>query len=182
MAENGNSFGIVGTLIAGIGLLIFVVFIVFALVSTISNANLLRSTAQTTTVLDESGFINTTGYTLANFDGSNYNFVIVKIANASAGGGQILSGNWTFNQNTGKITNATATVWPEVAINYTYVALTGYEVTTNSLSSNLTGGVNNVSGKIPTILLIGAVVLLLGVLAILVKYSETMGFGRQGSL
>jgi hypothetical protein len=56
--------------------------------------------------------------------------------------------------------------------------------TAHSLASNLTKGINNVSGKIPTILLIAAVVLLFGVIVLLVKQSQAMGIGggRGGTL
>lgn len=54
--------------------------------------------------------------------------------------------------------------------------------TAQDLQSNFTTGINNVAVKIPTILLIGAVVLLFGVLIILVARSKQMGVGGGGSL
>ena len=56
-------------------------------------------------------------------------------------------------------------------------------VTTN-LADNFTEGINDVAEKIPTILLIAAVVLLFGVLVLLVRQSQAMGIGagRGGSL
>jgi len=50
------------------------------------------------------------------------------------------------------------------------------------MSGNLTAGIVNVSEKIPTILLIAAVVLLFGVLVLLVTQSQRMGIGGGGSL
>lgn len=53
----------------------------------------------------------------------------------------------------------------------------------NNLAGNFTTGINNVAAKIPTILLIGAVVLLFGVIVLLVRQSQAMGIGgRTGSL
>ena len=59
--------------------------------------------------------------------------------------------------------------------------LTGTEAeTAGNLSANFTAGIDNVSSKIPTILLIGAVVLLFGVIVLLVKQSQAMGIGGRG--
>ena len=63
--------------------------------------------------------------------------------------------------------------------------LTGtYQATAGNLTANFTKGIQNVSSKIPTILLIGAVVLLFGVIVLLVRQSQAMGIGgsRSGSL
>jgi len=59
--------------------------------------------------------------------------------------------------------------------------LTGkYQSTAANMTANLTAGLNSVSEKIPTILLIGAVVLLFGVILLLVRQSQAMGIGGQG--
>lgn len=52
--------------------------------------------------------------------------------------------------------------------------------TARNLSSNFSAGINNVALKIPTILLIGAVVLLFGVLVLLVAQARRMGIGTGG--
>jgi len=49
------------------------------------------------------------------------------------------------------------------------------------LSGNFTEGINNVSLKIPTVLLIGAVVLLFGVLVILVAQARRSGLMGGGN-
>ena len=48
---------------------------------------------------------------------------------------------------------------------------------TDRLVANFTEGVDNVSGKIPTVLLVAAIVLILGVLALLVATWQRMGMG-----
>jgi len=56
--------------------------------------------------------------------------------------------------------------------------LTGaYDTAADGMAANFTQGIDNVSGKIPTILLIGAVVLLFGVIVLLVRQSQAMGIG-----
>lgn len=48
---------------------------------------------------------------------------------------------------------------------------------TTNIIGNLTSGVNNVSGKLPTVLLVSAIVLILGVLAVLVGVWSRMRMG-----
>ena len=48
---------------------------------------------------------------------------------------------------------------------------------TDRLSANFTAGVDNVSSKIPTVLLVAAIVLILGVLALLVATWQRMRIG-----
>ena len=55
-----------------------------------------------------------------------------------------------------------------------------YNDTAQSLAGNFTAGIDNVSTKIPTILLIAAVVLLFGVIVLLVAQSRRMGIGGGG--
>jgi len=52
-----------------------------------------------------------------------------------------------------------------------------YENASTRMAQNFTQGIDNVSTKIPTILLIAAVVLLFGVLVVLVRQAQAMGMG-----
>ncbi len=54
--------------------------------------------------------------------------------------------------------------------------------TAYNMKANFTAGLDNISEKLPTILLIAAVVLLFGVLVILVARSRQMGIGGGTSL
>ncbi len=56
------------------------------------------------------------------------------------------------------------------------------ENATTALSGNFTAGVNNVSEKLPTVLLVAAIVLILGVLAILVGVWQRMSLGSRNTL
>ena len=56
------------------------------------------------------------------------------------------------------------------------------ENATDNLIVNFTTGVNNISGKIPTVLLVAAIVLILGVLAILVGVWSRMRMGGGSDL
>lgn len=55
-----------------------------------------------------------------------------------------------------------------------------YNTTAQDMASNFTEGINNVSEKIPTILLIAAVVLLFGVLVLLIARARMMWMGTAG--
>jgi hypothetical protein len=61
------------------------------------------------------------------------------------------------------------------------VTSTEYNVS-QDMYKNFTSGINNVSTKLPTILLIGAVVLLFGVLVLLVVRARAMTMGQGGTL
>jgi len=56
------------------------------------------------------------------------------------------------------------------------------ETATNALTGNFTAGVNNVSAKIPTVLLVAAIVLILGVLAVLVAVWQKMRLGGGSTI
>ncbi len=47
----------------------------------------------------------------------------------------------------------------------------------NNLTSNFTSGISNISAKLPTVLLVAAIVLILGVLAVLVSVWQNMRMG-----
>lgn len=178
----GIIFGVVG--------LVMVVILGFIVVDTITGSFTFSTTSEvssTQTVTNETGgFINKTGYQLG---GSSYNtsrgtFSITNILNATAGDGRrILSGNVTVNA-TGFVTNATTTNWGAVNYSYTYI-LTGHQPvmseSVNMVSGNLSSGVNQVSGKIPTVMLIAVIVLLFAVIGLIVKQSQLLGI-RNGSL
>jgi hypothetical protein len=174
-----NSRGVVKGLIFGIGALIIVTIVTLVVVSTMINSNLLRSADTTTTVSNEVGWINTTTYALAEFDSLNRNYAISSILNGT-GGPVINAANYTFNSATGVLSNKTTIFWDDAYITYTFIHESNYESSVDRLGGNLTGGIDNVSGKIPTMLLLGAVVLLFGVVLLLVRYSQSMGFMGQG--
>ena len=56
------------------------------------------------------------------------------------------------------------------------------ENTVSNLSANFSAGVDEVASKIPTVLLVAAIVLILGVLALLVGTWQRMGMGTGGGI
>jgi len=98
--------------------------------------------------------LNATGYTLANYDSNNRAYSITAVSNGSDLTEAINSTSYTLSS-AGVLTNATYLTWANITVNYTYI---------------------------PTILLIGAVVLLFGVIVFLVAQYKKMNLGTGGSL
>jgi len=180
---------VTGTVI-GVALLVVTVILAFVIISTIGDANLLiGSDTKTITVTNETGaWINETTYTLTGFNSSWSTISITNTVNATDGdSGTIGSGNYTLTQSTGSWVNASVTVWTDVNVSYTYVYdfTTDEESVVSSLRYNFTDGIDEVSAKIPTILLIVAVVFLFGMLVLLIiqaRRSGMIGSGGGGSL
>lgn len=173
------SIGLIAGLIFGIASLIVGVIIAFIVVSTLTGANLLQGARTSTSVVNESGWINATSYTLTGAGTARFlpgSISISKVVNTTDGV-VISSGNYTVSTS-GVITNLSD--WRGVKFTYTYTTKTTEEVSANDMSLNLTKGVDNVSGKIPTVLLIAAIVLILGVLVLLVGAWQRMKVGSGG--
>jgi len=166
--KKGQTGGLITGLIFGIASLVIGVIIAFVIVSTLTNADLLTSDRTSVGVVNESGWINSTGYTLA---GSSINKFVpgsisMTIVNNGSGGGIVIpAANYSISS-LSVITNVSGD-WTAGA-NFTYT----YDLYND--------GVDNVSSKIPTILLIAAIVLILGVLVLLVGAWQRMRIGSGG--
>ena len=175
--------GIASEAIAGIGALVILVIITLLIVSTILNANLLRTTAGATTALDVQIPINLTGTTLSEWSTLWRDYTITSVVN-DTGGITLTTANYSFNAATGVISSAnTLANMSQVNVSYSYFKPTSYEDTASGMAGNFTKGIDNVSQKLPTILLITAVVLLFSVLVFLVVKSRqlTGTAGTSGS-
>lgn len=166
-------------LIFGIATLIVGIIIAFVVVSTLTDANLLTSDRDTYTVTNESGgYINATGYTLDEYDANTrLDFTITAAYNASDGE-LIAAGNYTLSN--GVVTNATVTVYSTANFSYSYIERGETERSATQLSGNMTAGVDNVSSRVPTVLLVAAIVLILSILAVLIGIWQKMRYGGTG--
>lgn len=177
MNNKGQTAGLITGIIFGVASLVIAVIIAFIIVSTLTDADLL--TADKITVLNEAGHINGTTYTL---DGASdigaTGYVIVTATNLTDDT-TVPAGNYTVSAS-GVVSNLTAVVYPTASFNYTYSRDSGQMKSTDGLAGNMSEGIDNVSDKIPTVLLIAVIVLLLGILAILVGVWQRMRIG--GSL
>jgi hypothetical protein len=179
--------GIVTGTIWAIGGLVIAVILILVVTSTIFNANLLGSAPQTTfqvnneslNGLTQGWWLNHTDFTLKSYNTSTYNFARVFAINQSSGL-TIPTSNYTIST-TGLVHSLTfATInWTNVTFTYTYVQESGRtdptDVASRDLQGNFTKGIGNVSSKVPTILLLVAVVFLFGALVLLLRQAQ--GFG-----
>lgn len=203
---NSKRGGLITELISGTAGLVILVVLILVIVSTLLAANLLGTQATSNISISDEGlldgvaeggtgwaWLNSTGYQLGNGteNKTRSDFIIITIHNTTD---DIGSGNYTVN-GSGYLTNVTlgATNTSEYNISINWSATwtgeeTNWETTAQNLSANLSAGIGNVSSKIPTILLVAAVVLLLGVLLLLyakAKQSgvmgQPMGFGSSSA-
>lgn len=181
--RKGQTGGLITGLVFGVAGLIIGVIIAFIIVSTLTDSDLMSGTRGSSTVTEEAGWLNNTGYTLATYDLTvAKNFEITAIANVSHDI-YATSGNWTFVD--GVLTNASAEPsysFDAINVSYTYDAFSLEEISSNRMDTNFTRGVDNVSAKIPTVLLVAAIVLILSVLAILVGVWQRMSIGGGSTL
>jgi len=181
--KKGQTGGLITGLIFGIASLVIGVIIAFVIVSTLTDANLLTSGRTSATESDTSGvYINQTGNQLASLD-ANYipgGISIVSAYNVTSGQ-LISSGNYSVSS-TGLVTNASATNYNSANITYSNSIYSTEEVSSSKLSGNFTAGVDNVSTKIPTVLLVAAIVLILGVLVLLVATWQRMNMGGRDGI
>jgi len=176
MNKKGQTGGLITGIVFGIASLVIGVIIAFVIVSTLTEADLLTSGRTSANTVNETGaFINSTGYTLTNYDSATTTAIsMVQAGNATTP--IILSGNYTLSS-VGVLTSATVTNWTNVNVTYSVTTESSQETATDSLEGNFSDGVSEVSDKIPTVLLVAAIVLILGVLAILVGVWQRMKMG-----
>jgi len=205
MKKKGQSGGLITALVFGVASLVIGIIIAFVIVNTLTDAELLKGgrTTATATESDSVGgvaFVNGTGYTLLTYDaGTTKSMGLVTIFASTdprhSATAVALAGGWGYNysiglgnattSSSGVVTNITGfntTILSNVSITYTVTSESAAEASTDDLSANFTKGVNNVSSKIPTVLLIAAIVLILGVLAVLVGVWQRMKMGGASTL
>lgn len=178
----GLVFGVVGLVIA--------VIIAFIIIVAMTDSNIIPADSSATyTVTNESETLATTGITSAIAPASDDFFAswnATLVLNGTLGDAELT--NETLLEGTdyqvftgnGSIGNLT-TGFSSARIGYDWIrTVTTTTDSVDSLTENLTAGVNNVSSRIPTILLIGGIILILSVLAVLVGVWQKMRMG--GSL
>lgn len=200
-----QSIGMVVGLIGGIAFLIIGIIIAFTVVGTINTrggADLIPQISYSKTnesQLDATGalvYANTSGFSV---NGTKYSFpsgfvlsacwadynqsngTQSAIVNVPTGYNTTLSGTNCSLSTAGNV-SATTYAFPNISISYTFTADDIENMVAGNLSSNFSSGVQNISSKIPTILLVAAVILIVGVLGILVAIWVRLRLGGQGSL
>jgi len=172
--------GLIVGLVTGIAALIISVIIALVIITNVATVDDNIATAISgNPVINETGaYINTTGYTLAQAGLSGFAPTITALFNATD---DTVIGTGNVTVTNGIIYNATANHWNDVLVSYTYT-YTATEGASDRLIANFTAGIDNVSGKIPTILLIAAVVLILSILVLLWSQYQRMNIGGGSEL
>jgi len=187
MDDKGQTNGLITGLIFGVASLVIAVVVSLVIISTLTGAGLLDGDRTTGTVTNEtSAHLNDSGYQLTGFDSGLINYispVINELLNSTAG---VVPTSVYSISSTGLLTNITTndtyTGTGDFNISYGYTIRGNEELSSNFMSTNLTAGVNEISEKIPTVLLVAAIVLLLGILAILVGVWARMKIGGGSTL
>ena len=182
--KKAQTGGLITGLVFGVASLVIAVIIALVITSTLNGAGLLDDARASIPVTNEqaTGGINDTGYTLDGASTANYvpgSFGITSMINGT--NGTTISPTTYTVSTTGVVTNVTSGSL-NVNITYAYLVKSSSEKATEGISGNFTNGIGNVSGKIPTVLLIAAIVLILGVLAILVGVWQNMRMGGGATL
>lgn len=178
-SKRGQSAGLITGLVFGIASLVIAVIIAFVIVATLSDADLLTAGRETSTVVNEtSAWANQTGYSLAEIAADRQDYTITAMWSEDSGLYNLTMPVANYSVTAGGVVrNATVIEQDNVSISYTYVTQADEEYSTDLLTGNFTEGVDNVSGKVPTVLLVGAIVLILGILALLVGVWSKMNMG-----
>ena len=178
--------GVVTSTVMGIGGLIVGVIIIFVITSTLLNASLFTDTAATASYDDQTvTAVNETGSYFGNYSRRDAVCTLTEVTNAT--GGEIAANNYTATAATCLIVLADGgdvalnnTAW--IINSTTAYTINNAEDAAQAAQGNMSSGVDNISKKIPTILLIVAVVFLFGALVLLVRHAKSMGVGAGSSL
>lgn len=169
METQMNKRGLATQTVVGILALVFVIIIAFVMVAQLKSADLLGDDLTITIAVtnETGGFVNETGYTLAQVNASNSAYTITALWNATDDT-PFGIGNATVSA-AGVVTNATTVNWADVLISYTYTYTypNTYNSSSDYLSGNFTGGVDNISSKVPTFFTIIAAILIIGFVVLL---------------
>lgn len=157
--------------ILGIGLLAYVIV---TIMGTLGGTTILQQATYSSSVINETGYLNQTGYTLAQSTLASFSPTITAILNATDNT-TILAGNYTVTN--GILKNATATTWSSVRITYTYSYLdnSGYQNNLNSILGNTSTGITGFFSSVNPVYAILAILVIILVLIVLVRIVQTPG-------
>jgi len=182
--------GVVTNTVMGIGGLIIGVIVILVITTTLIESDVLTNNdgAVLTTVNESTvSAVTETGIMLANNATLYRNGACTAVTVTNSSSGYLIgSANYTVTDCRIAYSHAVAnaivnnTVW-NVTYTTTYTIPTDAREGVDSLQGNFTTGIDNISEKVPTILLIIAVVFLFGALVLLVRQAGAMGIGT-GSL
>ena len=181
LLKNNKKGQLVMSIIGGISAIIILTIVCFLIVDTLNGADLLSNTASVA-VSNETitGFNVTVGNLLSVSGYSGVACSITLVKNIT--GPLVATGNWTAS-NCRIYANVSAPgAYKDVKVDYTYVWNGQSQDSIDGMIGNYTGGINKVAEKIPTVLLVAAVVLLFGAIVFLVQRAKGATETSGGSL
>ena len=185
LLKDKKGFGFLNGLIGGVAILVVVTIVTLVAVQVLNDAKLLKT--GTGSDIDMSISVNaTSGAVLTECDAADGG-EIKSITGARNGTNiAINTANYTFDDCyiviADGLYNLTAAYGNSTNgnISYTYTTKGDSQESVDRMQANFTKGADNVSAKIPTILLIAAVVILFGAIVLLVQRSRSMTSGEGG--
>ena len=170
-------------IVTGVVLLVLLLIVGFVVIQNLSTVEESVATLITRTIINETGPLNDTPFNLSVWQQTGFaNPVILKITNTTEGY-DINIANATVSAS-GQVTNGTVDsgAWyQDVYFTYSYDSKVT-SISTEGMRENFTTGIANVSNKLPTILLMVAVVMLFGILVIVwSKFKNIKDTGLGGS-
>ena len=189
MNKKGQTGGLITSLVFGVASLVIGVIIAFVIVSTLTGSNIITTDKPSTqTVVNESfadsdtAIFTTTAALVVHFSSWNATLIMNASTDDSDNVTLVEGIDYTIFSGNGSFANLTENE-DGYRVTYDYVTIDNSAIlSAGNMSANFTAGVNNISLKIPTVLLIAAIVLILGVLAILVGVWQRMRMGDGAQL
>lgn len=112
------------------------------------------------TIINESGYINSSGYTLSGASALDFGGLSITYLINSTSNGSISAGNYTITN--GVIRNATAKVWQTVKITYTYTFTNSTEA--SEAAVNVTSALSTGTSWISILVVVGFATIILTLL------------------
>ena len=182
MKPKNKKGAVVTSTIMGIGGLIIGVIVILVITSTLLGSNLF--TKATTTQTETTTAVNSSGVYFGDYTEPYAVCSLTSVGNSTGSGNAVPTTNYSLDNCLFNFTGEVSAPFLNTLVNIT--STTTYpdteELATKLLQENFTSGIDNVSQKIPTILLIVAVVFLFGALVLLVRNAKSMSIGGGGSL
>lgn len=181
--------GIIVPLVIGVAALVISVIVALVIVSNVADVETdIADPINQITVNESCGIGNTsaTGCTVSKASSIGFsNAVLIAVINSTSYL-KIENANFTMNAATGLITNTTAGENNTDGDSDAFLITYSYDskpttISTSNMRGNFTAGIDNVSSKVPTILLIAAVVIVLAILVLLWQRYK-FGIGDVGGL
>lgn len=158
-------------IVLGLALLAYVIVVIMG---TLSTSNLLPDLR--TSVVNESGSANLTGYTLSGASVFGFNSVSITTALNGSSGQVIPATNYTVSAS-GVVTNATALQYHLVNFSYSYSYYSASETQTQNVLANTSNGIASFFTAINPVYAILAVLVIILVLVVLVRVVTGGGGG-----